>query len=227
MKKVLTSLYTTALILFVSCNSAENKKAEEAPVTLAAASFKVMMIKHPVADFDAWKTVFLAHDSIRQAYGISSYAIGRNMDDPNQLIVIDKIADMQKAKEFGAMPELKDAMDKAGVTGPPSFDYADVMRNDDSKIDAKDRLMIKHRVKDFDAWLKVFDGEGMKTRSENGLIDRGLARGADDPNIVYIVFAISDMAKAKARVGSEELKSKMMEAGVEGPPEFFYFTLAN
>lgn len=225
MKKQLTILSAFSIIMFFSCKSGEEKKADETTQTMAAASYKLMMIKHPVADFEKWKPVYLAHDSMRKAYGINSFVMGRGMEDPNQLIIIEKIDDLQKAKDFTALPDLKDAMANAGVTGPPVFEFADAVRTDDSKIDIKDRVMIKHRVKDFDAWLKVYDSEGMKTRSENGIIDRGLARGADDPNMVYIVFALSDITKAKARMNSEDLKSLMMNAGVEGPPEIIFYTL--
>lgn len=62
-------------------------------------------------------------------------------------------------------------------------------------------------------------------RAENGLLDRALARDADDPNTVYIVFAISDKEKSMARMQSEELKKTMTDAGVEGAPSFFYYTL--
>ena len=227
MKKLLSILFAFSIIFFFSCKNGEEKNTNETTQTMAAASFKLMMIKHPVADFEKWKPVYLAHDSMRKAFGINSFALGRVMEDPNQLILIEKISDLQKAKDFTTLPDLKDAMANAGVTGSPVFEFADAVRSDDSKIDIKERVLIKHRVKDFDAWLKVFDSEGMKTRSENGIIDRGLARGSEDPNTVYIVFAISDMMKAKARMNSEDLKAIMTNAGVEGPPEITFYTLVD
>jgi len=229
MKRIITALATGIFLFFVSCNSVKDKKNDAAAgnATIPAASFKVIMIQHPVADFKAWEPVYMAHDSVRQAYGITHFLIGRGFDDSNRAVVIDKITDVQKAKEFAALPDLKAAMQKAGVTGPPDFSYADVIRSDDSKIEYKDRVMIAHRVKDFDAWLKVFDSEGIEIRMENGFIDRGLARGVDDPNMVYLVFAISDMAKAKARMNSEELKRLMTDAGVEGPPRVMFYTLVD
>ena len=132
-----------------------------------------------------------------------------------------------KAKEFSALPNLKEAMKKAGVTGPPEFAYYDVIRNDDSKIDQKERLMVTHRVKDFDAWLKVYDAEGTAKRMEEGLIDRGMARDIDDPNIVTLVFAITVMAKAKEGISSEAKKKLMMDAGVDGPPKMFYYKIVD
>jgi len=230
MKRILNILGTGIFLFLSSCNSGDEKKAGEtpiAPTTMAAASFKVIMVQHQVANFDVWKSAYMAHDSIRQASGISHFQIGRNTDDSNSLIVIDKISDVQKAKDFGSSPGLKEIMQKAGVIGAPTISYADVVRNDTSKIEYKDRVMIAHRVKDYDVWLKAYDGEGMNTRMDNGLMDRGIARGVDDPNMVYIVFAITDMAKAKARINSEALKKIMTDAGVENAPQISYYRLVD
>jgi len=229
---VLLLVFTVA---FLSCkkNKTEKMETEEGmPMDTVAEvaafePFKVIVIKHKVADYDKWRKGYDAHDSVRQAYGISHYVIGRGMDDRNTVIVIDKMNDVTKAKEFSAMPSLKEAMKKAGVIGSPEFAYYEVIRNDDSKINLKDRIMVTHRVKDFDAWLKVYDAEGVAKRMEEGLIDRGMARSIDDPNMVTLVFAISDMEKAKAAINSEEKKKLMTEAGVEGSPKMFYYKLEN
>ena len=185
------------------------------------------MVQHKVKNFDKWKKGYLAHDSMRKAYGISHFVFGRGLADSNMVIIVDKINDVKKAKDFSVLPNLKDAMQKAGVSGPPKFSYLDVVRNDDAKIDQKDRVMVMHKVKDFDTWLKAYDAEGKAARAANGMIDRGLARGVDDPNMVYIVFAVSDMAKAKARSNSPELKKLMTDAGVVGPPQFMYYKLVD
>ena len=73
--------------------------------------------------------------------------------------------------------------------------------------------------------LKVFDSEGKETRAGYGLIDRGIARGNDDPNKVYVLFAVSDIAKAKARSASPELKKLMTDAGADGPPTINFYKL--
>ena len=231
-------LAVSIAIAFFSCNSSEEKKDEkkeevkeekkpEEPVVAAFTPFKIIMVRHTVADFDKWKAGYMAHDSMRQAYGISHYVIGRGLDNPNWVVVVDKVADVQKAKDFSILPGLKDAMKKAGVTGKPEFSYAEVIRNDDTKIDQKERVMVAHHVKDFDTWIKAYDAEGKAKRMENGLLDRGMARGTEDPNMVYIVFAITDMAKAKARVNSPDLKKIMTDAGVDGPPKITYYKLVD
>lgn len=113
------------------------------------------------------------------------------------------------------------------MTGTPSFDYIEVVRNNDSVIEQKERMLVAHKVKDYDAWLKAFDGEGSATRAGYGLLDRGIARGIDDPNMVYVLFAVTDLAKAKARGQSEELKKLMADAGVVGPPKMHLFKLVD
>lgn len=45
----------------------------------------------------------------------------------------------------------------------------------------------------------------------------------DDPNLVHIVFSVTDMEKAKKRMADPELKKLMEEAGVlEAPAISFY-----
>jgi hypothetical protein len=87
------------------------------------------------------------------------------------------------------------------------------------------RVMVTHKVKDWDAWKAAFDSH-KQMRMDAGIIDRIIGHDVDDSHLVRIVFAITDMAKAKAFMDSKELKDKMATAGVEGPPTFFYYTIA-
>jgi hypothetical protein len=227
---VLVFVFTVA---FLSCKNNKTEKVEPVEVKDTATAvtvftpFKVITIKHKVADYEKWRKEYDAHDSVRLAYGISHFVVGRGLEDPNLILIIDKMSDVQKAKEFSVLPDLKEKMKKAGVTGKPEFGYYDVIRNDASEIEQKDRLMVIHRVKDFDAWLKVYDAEGIAKRKGEGLIDRGMARGVDDPNRVALVFAITDMEKAKASITSKAKKKLMTEAGVEGPPEMFFYKITD
>ena len=52
-----------------------------------------------------------------------------------------------------------------------------------------------------------------------------MARSMEDPNVVYILFAVSDWEKANERANSEDLKKLMTDAGVEGPPTFVKYKL--
>jgi hypothetical protein len=116
-------------------------------------------------------------------------------------------------------------MKKAGVSTPPAFTYAEFIRGNDSPIQFMDGLAVSHHVKDFGVWLKAYDAEGDSARRANGLIERGIARNLYDSNTVSILFEVSDMAKAKARMASPDLKKVMTDAGVDSPPTFRWYTL--
>lgn len=247
MKRISATFAAASMLLLFSCNNNPKEKTDTkmddtavsattttTPVAAEPVAkepvftpFKIFMVQHKVKNFDKWKVGYLAHDSMRTVYGISKFIMGRGMQDSNTVIVMDKMTDVQKAKDFAKMPGLKEAMMKAGVIGAPTFTYADVIRNDATPIAQKERVMVAHKVKDFDAWLKVYDAEGKATRAENGIMDRGMARGVDDANMVYLVFAITDMAKAKARMNSPEMKKVMTDAGVIGPPKVMFYRLVD
>ena len=215
-----------------SCNNDGEKKDEKGPAEIKSTDapaafkpFKLMVVKHKVANFAKWEAGYLAHDSIRNAFGISKYRLGRGLEDSNMVIVINIITDIAKTKEFIASPGLKKAMENSGVVGAPSISFLDVVRNDSSMIDQKERLIVSHKVKDYDTWLKAFDNEGTATRKSFGLMDRALARGIEDANMVYVAFAITDMEKAKARSASPEMKKIMTDAGVTGTPDIFMYRI--
>lgn len=242
MKKILTRLFALALaIAFYSCNnSTEPKEAakpaadtvapaaakpEPAPAPAVFKPFDIAEINHSVKDYAKWKPVFDLDSTARKAAGLDFIIIGRGLDKPNNLKIVLMASDIPKAKAFVADPKLKEAMAKGGVLSKPVIDYFHVIRsNPDSK--EKQWVVITHKVKDFDAWLKVYDGEGTAARAAEGMVDVVLARGVDDPNTVQLVFDIKDMAKAKAALSSAEKKKLMTSAGVEGAPKIEFYTTA-
>ena len=177
-----------------------------------------------MANFAKWKPEYEAHDSARRSYGLSNYVIGRGLNDSNMVVVILKMDDVNKAKEFASSKDLKERMQKAGVTGTPSLTYLDVVMDDNSTIEQTARLMMTHKVKDWDAWKKEFDSH-KQARIDAGLIDRGLGYSVGDNHMVSIVFAITDMKKAETFLKSTDLKEKMAKAGVEGPPTSFFYNI--
>ncbi|MBS1915557.1 MAG: hypothetical protein JST87_04720 [Bacteroidetes bacterium] len=235
MKQISTFLAAFLLVIFISCNNGPAKEetksapdstaATKAPAAPVFQSYIVTILQHKVKDFGKWLPLYEGHDSARKASGLTEIALGRGLDDNNEVTVAFKTDDVQKAKDFTKSPDLKAAMQKGGVVSPPTISFIKVVRDDNSPIETKDRLMIAHHVKDYDTWLKVYDGEGKETRAANGLVDRGLARGVDDPNTVYVLFAVTDLAKAKARASSPELKKLMTDAGVDGPPAICFYKL--
>ena len=166
-----------------------------------------------------------ADDSARRAAGLSNYVLARGLgNDSNIVMVVLKANNIIKAKEFASSTELSEVMKKAGVMGPPTINYIDVVMDDNSQISQTDRLLVTHKVKDWDIWKTGFDSH-KQARMDAGLTDRALGHTSGDTHKVSIVFAVSDMAKAKAFIASKDLKDKMTEAGVEGPPAFFFYKI--
>jgi len=230
--KQLASIFLSGIVLlFVSCSgggSADDKKAADSTATTPPPPppfkpFDVAIIRHKVKNFDKWKVGYLAHDSVRKAYGLTDGGLSRGLQDSNMVIVSEMVSDVKKAKEFSMLPNLKEAMKKGGVISTPTFDYLHVIRYDTSKPASPNRLEVVHKVKDFDVWLKAFDNEGSATRAGYGMVDKGIARGIDDSTMVYVLFVVTDTAKAMARGNSPELKKIMTDAGVVGAPKISMF----
>ena len=233
-----TSFAASMLMLLSSCNSNEDKKTEDTTATATTTTEKapettpppklsnVMLMQFKVTDFAKWQSKYelKERDSIRRAVGLTNYVVGRGLDDPKKVIVFLKMEDANKAKELTASQGMKDRMKEAGVTGTPSFNYVEVVMDDNSPIEQTNRLMMTHKVKDWDAWKKEFD-DHKQVRMDAGLIDRALAHDINDNHQVEIVFAVTDMAKAKAFLQSKDLKDKMEKAGVEGKPVPFFYNI--
>ena len=79
-------------------------------------------------------------------------------------------------------------------------------------------VIVRHRVRDFDAWKAVFDEHGAVRRG-HGAIDHRLYRVAGDPKDVVIVNTFRDAAGAQAFMDDPSLPEVMHRAGVEGAPQ--------
>ncbi|MBS1532541.1 MAG: hypothetical protein JSU01_19715 [Bacteroidetes bacterium] len=229
---VLTAIIATALY---SCGGSSTKKSgdttankdttKKAATTAAATTpFDVVDVIHTVKDYAKWRPVFDADSVNRKAAGMQVVALGRNADSVNSILVAVMVPDIAKAKAFMADPKLKAAMDKGGVISKPDAQFYHMIRM--SGGPSKQWVVINHKVKDFNAWLKVFDGEGPAKRASEGYTDRALGRGIDDTTMVHLVFTVTDMAKAKAAIFSDDKKKLMESAGVIGKPDIRFYNQA-
>ena len=234
MKRLSIVLAFSQFLLF-SCGSTPDKEETKTADTTAAAPaepasvkpvftpFKVVVIQHKVKNYEKSVAGYFNNDSLRKTYGISNYVLARDLKDPNTVFVINKIEDVDRAKSYFTQPLVKKAMMKAGVSSAPGYTYALMVRRNDIPSESDLHVSVSHHVKDFDAWLKAFDAETDADRAANGLINRSIARNLYDSNTVSLIFAVSDSAKAKARLASPELKKIMADAGVDGTPTIRWF----
>jgi hypothetical protein len=48
----------------------------------------------------------------------------RSPDDPNDVVILQDVADFSKARTWLGSPEMKTTMEKSGVVGSPSIRFA-------------------------------------------------------------------------------------------------------
>jgi hypothetical protein len=112
MKRLVLLLGTLGLVIGAFAAGRSSAMADEG-VTL--------MIHHKVASFDKWKPGFDGHEGTRRKFGWTAHTVLTGVGDPNDVFIIGKVKSAAAAKEFGAQPELKEVMKKAGVVGAPEI----------------------------------------------------------------------------------------------------------
>jgi heme-degrading monooxygenase HmoA len=82
-----------------------------------------ILVQQTVEDFAAWKKAYDSMAALRASKGALSDLVFQGADDPNKVTVILNWDSLEKAKGYAESPELKAAMQKAGVQGPPQISY--------------------------------------------------------------------------------------------------------
>jgi len=77
-----------------------------------------------VKDFNAWRTTYKGREQNRISAGITNGRVFRNADDQNDVVILQDVADVVKARTWLSSAEIKTAMEKSGVLGSPSIRFA-------------------------------------------------------------------------------------------------------
>ena len=88
-----------------------------------------MFVKHSVNDYPTWKNVYDSIGTARAKMGVTGAAVYRDPDDANVLIVTHDFNDLSSALAFANSKDLKGAMDRAGVAGPPEFWFGEELEH--------------------------------------------------------------------------------------------------
>jgi hypothetical protein len=80
------------------------------------------IVKHPVTDYAAWRTVYEQVQPLRDRHGVSAADVFHDPADPNNVTVLHWFPSVSQAQAFAADPGLKEAMASAGVTAPPRIE---------------------------------------------------------------------------------------------------------
>ena len=84
-----------------------------------------MIVRHKVADYTRWKEAFDAHLGMRKANGEMGWRLFVSVDDPHELTVVTDWESLERARRFAASDDLKQAMQKAGVTDAPDIRFVE------------------------------------------------------------------------------------------------------
>lgn len=82
-----------------------------------------MIVKHKVADFGTWKSVFDEMKATRLSHGWIGHEVHRDAADSNVVVIINKMKSLEGAKAYGQSPELKAAMQRGGVISAPEIQF--------------------------------------------------------------------------------------------------------
>jgi hypothetical protein len=84
----------------------------------------LMVVQHPVQDYETWRIEYDKAQPIRDRHGVTDATVFRNTDAPNELTGLHWFSSVDKAHAFANDPDLKEAMARAGVIGPPRIEIS-------------------------------------------------------------------------------------------------------
>jgi hypothetical protein len=77
-----------------------------------------------VKDYATWRTGYDGREKSRVTAGITNGRVFRRAEDPNDVVILQDVADVAKARTWLASDEMKAAMEKGGVVGSPNVRFA-------------------------------------------------------------------------------------------------------
>jgi len=78
-----------------------------------------LAVQVTIGDYAKWRPIFNKNKPLRDRAGLRNVRVYRDADNPQQLIVWSETSDTAKAREVLSSPEVRNAMQEAGVVGPP------------------------------------------------------------------------------------------------------------
>jgi hypothetical protein len=80
-----------------------------------------LFVHHKVQDYPAWRVVFDEMDAVRQQHHSTGARVYRNISDPSEIVILTDFPAMENARQYGQSPDLREAMQRAGVVSQPEI----------------------------------------------------------------------------------------------------------
>jgi hypothetical protein len=83
-----------------------------------------LTIHFKVKDYSTWRTAYDGNEKSRLSAGITNGRVFRSAEEPNDVVILQDVADVAKARSWLGSDDLKATMQKSGVLGSPNFRFA-------------------------------------------------------------------------------------------------------
>jgi hypothetical protein len=80
-----------------------------------------MFVRHDVEDYEKWRQEYDGFDEKRTQMGVRGHGVYRAADGGLDVTAYHDFESLEDARSFADSPELKDAMQNAGVTSAPQI----------------------------------------------------------------------------------------------------------
>jgi hypothetical protein len=85
---------------------------------------KTIVVTHEVKDYSVWRKVYDDDEKNRSKAGFKSN-VYRSIESPNKITIIGEAPNLESVKQYMESPQLKEAMERAGVIGNPVINILD------------------------------------------------------------------------------------------------------
>lgn len=86
-----------------------------------------LTVRHPVADYTAWRAAYDSVEQLRIQYGCTDDKVFRVPADPNDVFVTHDFPSVEQAEAFAGDPALSAAMQRGGVTSAPRIEIFEIV----------------------------------------------------------------------------------------------------
>jgi hypothetical protein len=128
MTKVYFSRTLVLVPLLLSCLSSLNDHIQEILHNIfggiAMTNSENVTIHLKVKDYATWRAGYDGHEKNRVSAGITNGRVFRRAEDPNDVVILQDVADVAKARTWLGSDDLKAVMQKSGVIGSPNIRFA-------------------------------------------------------------------------------------------------------
>jgi quinol monooxygenase YgiN len=83
-----------------------------------------LIVRHRVQEYGAWRSVYETVESLREQHGCIDAEVLVDPGDKQDVFVVHRFPTVAQAQAFADSSELREAMGRAGVAGPPRIEIA-------------------------------------------------------------------------------------------------------